>query len=384
MIEIHKKSDCCGCEACANVCPKSCIVMEADEQGFYYPIVYKRNCIQCGKCEKVCPIINVPSRDEKNNLVYASTSTDLKSKLQSSSGGIFYLLANDIIKRGGCVFGTRFDDTYRCAEVGFAEKIDELKPYLGSKYIQSRIWTSYQVVKDKLKAGKEVLFCGTPCQIAGLHNYLQCEYPNLYTVDFVCHGVPSEKIWHRYLDQFQDQKETAITMAAHRTKSHGWKSNYLEVVFDNGIIISEEFRISSFGRAFNSRIIFRPSCEHCKFKGMDRISDLTLGDFWGIGEYLPEMDDDKGVSLVIVHTDKGIELFNGISTQAISHKVNEEIATRRNPYLKYSLIPHRNKRKFFAHLDEMEFDALVSKYAIKEFVLKEFIRKTTSYIKRKV
>ena len=204
MIEIKDKKDCCGCSACVQRCPKQCITLKEDNEGFLYPIVDKKTCIDCGLCEKVCPILH-QGEPQKPLKVYAAKNLNEEIRRQSSSGGIFTLLAEQVIQEGGVVFGARFDENWEVKH-DYTETIEGLAVFRGSKYVQSRIEDNYKKAEEFLKQGRKVLFSGTPCQIAGLKRFLRKEYEELLTVDFVCHGVPSPGVWRKYL------KETVARM----------------------------------------------------------------------------------------------------------------------------------------------------------------------------
>ena len=199
MIRITDKSQCCGCEACVQRCPKQCITLHEDNEGFLYPLVDQTVCVDCKLCENVCPVLT-PYADRKPLQVLAAINIDEKIRMESSSGGIFTLLAESIIKEGGVVFGARFDDEWQVM-LDFTESIDGLAAFRGSKYVQARTKSTYKQCEKFLKEDRKVLFTGTPCQIAGLHHYLRKDYNNLITCDFVCHGVPSPKVWRMYLDK---------------------------------------------------------------------------------------------------------------------------------------------------------------------------------------
>lgn len=197
MIKITDKSRCCGCESCRSVCPKKCISMKADKEGFLYPEVDLSQCVDCKLCEKVCPVLHPALLDRKPK-VFAGINNDIKIRLQSSSGGIFTLLAEQILHKGGIVFGACFDEHWNVVH-SYTDTIEGLEHFRGSKYVQSYVGDSFVQVKKFLDEGREVLFSGTPCQIAGLKNFLRKPYHNLLTVDVVCHGVPSPKVWQSYL-----------------------------------------------------------------------------------------------------------------------------------------------------------------------------------------
>lgn len=317
MINIKKQSECCGCNACAQRCPKQCISMRKDEEGFLYPLVDATSCIECGLCEKVCPVIN-QNEDKRPLKVYAAINPDVEVRQKSSSGGIFSMLAQYIISKEGVVFGAKLDNNQEVVH-DYCETLEELSPFRGSKYVQSRIGNSYKQAETFLKAGRKVLFSGTSCQIAGLHKYLRKEYENLLTIDVVCHGVPSPLVWKKYCDEILlkkiDAKNALNQQAASnirisfRDKSNGWKNYNLLVKHEHDILYKECFRENPFMRIFLRNITLRPSCYACPAKSGKSGSDITLADFWGIECYYPQMDDDKGTSLVMLNTEKGLDTF---------------------------------------------------------------------------
>ena len=199
MIHIEKKSDCCGCSACVQKCPKQCISLVEDSEGFLYPEVVAAECVGCGLCEKVCPWTNRPEKLQPKEVLAVKNRND-EERMDSSSGGVFVALARETISRGGVVFGAVFDGKWEVRHA-CAETLEDVRPMMGSKYVQSRVGDSYRQVERYLKEGREVLFVGSPCQVAGLHAYLRKDYPNLLSVDFLCHGVPSPGVWRRYLDE---------------------------------------------------------------------------------------------------------------------------------------------------------------------------------------
>ena len=312
MLKLFPQSKelCCGCGACFQVCPHNCIVMNEDGEGFSYPFINQSKCINCGLCKKVCPF-NSSLQGVIPLDVYAAINTDSRERTQSSSGGIFSVLANAIIKQGGIVFGAKFDKDWSVCHVGI-EKMGELNSLRGSKYLQSWMGDEYRHAEKELKKGRKVLFCGTPCQISGLKHYLQKDYDNLITVDFVCHGVPSPKLWKWYLNNMPSIRSSAVTGICFRDKTNGW-SNY-EVRIDQSDdsttgSYAVPFWSNSYMRAFLSNLSLRPSCYSCKVKSGRSHSDVTLGDFWGVDKVAPSYFDDKGTSLVLANTLKAIELL---------------------------------------------------------------------------
>lgn len=289
MIQITEKYKCCGCEACAQKCPRQCIQMRTDEEGFWYPEVNKVECIECGLCEKVCPVIN-QNEDKRPLKLYAAINPDIEVRQKSSSGGIFSLLAQYILSEEGVVFGARLNNKQEVVH-DYCETLEGLSVFRGSKYVQSRIGNSYKQAETFLKAGRKVLFSGTSCQIAGLHKYLRKEYENLLTIDVVCHGVPSPLVWRKYCDEILlkkkgventiKQQSASNIRISFRDKSNGWKNYNMLVKNENDILYKECFRENPFMRIFLRNISLRPSCYACPAKSGKSGSDITLADFLG-------------------------------------------------------------------------------------------------------
>lgn len=324
MINIKNKKDCCGCEACVQCCPKSCIIMQEDREGFLYPKVNEDDCANCGLCERVCPVIN-QTEERTPILVYAAKHKNERIRLESSSGGVFTAIAECVIEDGGVVFGAKFDKTWSVVH-GYTETKEGLSAFRGSKYVQSRIGDSYKDVELFLKGGRQVLFSGTPCQIAGLKGYLHKDYSNLLTVDFICHGVPSPRVWHEYLRnvvvcKYGDRNTTwsqdavkekcvRLESISFRDKKLGWKkfsfSYTLSVPDEQGncsiISQSEPLNKNVFLRGFWANLYLRPSCHACPVKCFKSGSDITIGDFWGVQKIMAQIDDDKGLSVIMLNS----------------------------------------------------------------------------------
>lgn len=344
MICITDKKNCCGCTACVQRCPKQCIRLEEDTEGFLYPKVDEETCIKCGLCEKVCPILNQADKLPVQE-VLAVKNPDEGERMNSSSGGVFLPLAREVIAKGGVVFGAVYDEHWEVHHV-FAEKIEDVYPMMGSKYLQSRIDNCYKEAEQFLKQGREVLFVGSPCQIAGLRTFLRNkEYPNLLAVDFLCHGVPSPGVWRRYLAEIYSSnalkehcrrhaatgKNTVLLLSLNakspigdikfRDKTEtGWKK-YRFVVrqkstskADQNTVLSSDIHYDNpFMRGFLSDIYLRPSCYECKCKNGVNHSDLTIGDYWAARVTDQDFDDDKGIGLVLINTLKGKKYFDGLN-----------------------------------------------------------------------
>lgn len=325
MIEIIEKKDCCGCGACAQVCPKRCIKLEEDSQGFSYPSINIKSCINCGLCEKVCPYLNQdPPRIPIK--VYAAINNNESVRMKSSSGGIFSMIAEDIINNGGVVFGARFNEDHELIH-DFSETIDGVRYFRGSKYLQSRINDTYIQARAFLKIGRTVLFSGTPCQIAGLKKFLRKNYENLVTIEIVCHGVPSPLVWRDYLKNIRGNHE--IGFVSTKLKIDSWR-RYFYCITDNSnnYLVCESSSKNIYHQAYLKNFSIRPSCFNCPAKAGKSNSDITLGDCWGIDKMMPSIDDDKGVSYVSCGTQKGLEVVN--KTVATRYEVPYEDCIRFN------------------------------------------------------
>ncbi|NDV65186.1 Coenzyme F420 hydrogenase/dehydrogenase, beta subunit C-terminal domain [Bacteroides sp. 224] len=325
MIKLNHKKDCCGCFACSTKCPQACIEMQEDVEGFLYPQINEQNCIHCSLCEKVCPVIN--QREEREPLLsYALKNKDEFIRSNSSSGGFFHLSAQQTIKNKGVVFGVKFNEEWETLH-DYTDSNDEINKFLKSKYIQSRVNNNYALAESFLKEGKLVFFVGTPCQVSGLLLYLQKEYKNLITMDFICHGVPSSKIWKKYLEEILPEDSNILNINF-RNKSKSWKRYCFSMQYTSLNKKGEKEvkeRIDKpgknlFMRGYLKDLYLRPSCYYCPTKSLKSKSDITIGDFWGIENIVPKFDDDKGCSAIMLNTEKGVEFFSGIPQDNYAYK----------------------------------------------------------------
>lgn len=353
MIHITDKHNCCGCDACVQRCPKHCITMQIDNEGFYYPQVDLEACIHCSLCEKVCPIIN---QDAPRLPVQCVAATGKQESIvkNSSSAGIFFLLAERTIQKRGVVFGARFNKVWDVVH-SWADTIEGIKPFMTSKYVQSHIGDSYKQAESFLKEGRDVLFSGTPCQIAGLKHFLRKEYDNLLCVDVVCHGVPSPGVWREYLKYAISPKGRKNTVSSllysplsegealqikgisFRDKSLGWKKYSFVLLSSQGESRSEENSVSSsyktivrqkhyynlYMKMFLSNLTLRYSCFACPARKGKSGSDILLGDYWGIARYYPELFDQNGVSMALAYTEKGRRLLKSLNLNIQDIKYSE-------------------------------------------------------------
>lgn len=396
MIQITKKEDCCGCEACIQRCPKQCISLKEDEEGFLYPIVDKDACINCNLCEKICPVINQGKKHDPIK-VLAAKNKDENIRLKSSSGGIFTLLAEKTIQTRGVVFGACFNDKWEVIHK-YTEMKEGIAVFRGSKYTQSKIGESYKQAEYFLKQGRKVLFSGTPCQIAGLKRYLRKEYDNLLTVDIICHGVPSPKVWRLYLNDILTRKVGLNSIPSHpinkkveikninfRSKSTGWK-NYSfvlalsEMTTDgkkNTVLLSSIFKDNAFMKAFLSDLILRPSCYQCPAKAGKSGSDISIADYWCIQDVVQKFDDDKGVSLVLIQTPKGDEFFQTLKEKTEWIETGYEESKKGNGGFKEICNPHSKRKEFFYMLNSQKRIINLIESALRQ----TYLQKIKSYLK---
>ena len=324
MPKLAQCDLCTGCTACAAICSRGCITMAADADGFLHPAVNEGSCIGCGLCERVCPVVHPPVLTHTPDACAAWTR-DEDSRLKSTSGGVFPELARDVLDRGGAVFGAAYADDFRVIHI-CAENITDLDRLRGAKYAQSDLGDSFRDVKRRLENGQQVLFSGTPCQCLGLKAYLQKDHTNLLLVDLVCHSVPSPLAWEQFLAHISGEKTLAAVNL--RSKDTGWsRYGYCNRFdFSDGTSRLDRSGESLYMKLFVGGYITRPACENCPAKGYARVSDLTLGDFWGIWDIAPELDDDKGTSLVLVQTEKGRAAMARLEQRAVT----TEQASREN------------------------------------------------------
>ena len=409
MINITDKSKCCGCSACVQRCPKRCISLNEDAEGFLYPKVDESVCIDCGLCEKVCPVMN-QSDEHEPSAVYAAKNPDDDIRMQSSSGGVFTMLAEKVLDEGGVVFGACFDERWEVVHT-YVETKEGLEKFRGSKYVQSKIGDTFRQTETFLKQGRKVLYTGTPCQIAGLKLYLRKSYGNLLAVDVICHGAPSPGAFRTYLqrelNKFAaqnggekntvllssipliserdglDMKGSRIESISFRDKRNGWKKYGFALVLseasaageENTVLLSyEPLNKNLFMRGFLRDLYLRPSCHACPAKQLKSGSDITLGDWWGIESLMPEIDDDRGVSAVTVNTEKGREALAEIDAQLYS--VPYEELVKRNPALVRSAAIPGEKREEFFKADGRTFEEKIKKLAKTRFSWRSFLYRT--------
>lgn len=359
MKRICLKNECIGCLNCYNLCKSSAIKLEKDELGFVYAQIDEGRCIGCNICKDKCPILLEQSQDILINECYACKNIDEEIRMKSSSGGVFYLLAKYIISKNGIVYGAAFDREFNVIHKKI-DKIENIVELMGSKYVQSNLGNIYYEIKLELENKVMVLFTGTPCQVAALKSYLGKEYTNLYVQDFACHGVGSKKVLDKHISELElSNKLENITRINFRDKISGWKNFSLSILADKGSYIKDLSK-DNFMKAFLKNLCLRQSCYNCKYKGDNRMSDITLADFWGIDN---DFDDDKGVSAVIINTTKGKELFESIKDELVLKKVKYKDISENNICLEKSAIYNKHREDFIREVNtQMELSNIKEEY----------------------
>jgi len=356
---ICEPEKCFGCAACFNICKNKAISMKTGYHGFLYPHIDENQCVNCNLCKKVCIVNHLPSVHSKHKVYAALEKNDIE-RVKSSSGGIFTTLARKVISGGGVVFGAIIDEKMTVQHYEATDDIG-LNKIRESKYVQSEIGDCYQKALNRLKEGKVVLFSGTPCQIAGLRNYIGVDFASLITVDLLCHGVPSPEIFKKYVKSEEEKAGARLKSIQFRSKEIGWKENKTIRIFENGVTASWP---DTFVPGFLKDYYLRETCYNCPFSSTERCGDITLGDFWGYSEKKPDYieDDDKGLSLVMINTPKGEKIFKKIrSSIAFTERTIEE-ASVGNLVLSQSLHKPDDYLGFWEKAEVVEWDKLCEEY----------------------
>lgn len=382
MIKITNRAHCCGCSVCASVCPVSCIRMVTDFEGFFYPQVDVDRCVECGLCEQVCSFRLITAEESTTSVrAYAAKSTDDELRLVSSSGGVFTELSKSVISMDGVVYGVAMRADFRTCSFQRIEQLDGLAPLRGSKYIQADACGVYEKVERDLKDGRNVLFSGTPCQANGLRDYLNGDYPRLLVVDCICHGVPSAKLWTANIEDVEHRCGGKTKSVSFRNKAVGWRQFGIKMrvgLYD----VFETVDHSSYLQLFLQNYCLRPSCYECKAK-IRRLSDITIADFWGIESILPDMNDDIGLSLIIVRTNTGATALRDASNRLVTRDVDYNDAVRYN-IAEYSSVARPHERdSFYYDLDTLSFREVVKRYTGigKGAKMRQFVRKILVHCK---
>lgn len=385
MIELFSKNqECCGCTACSTICPKQSITMLKDKEGFLYPIIDNNKCIECKLCIKVCAFTEkyIEKYNYGDNLdnpiAYAVKHKEESDRATSRSGGMFVALSDFIIKNNGVIYGATFDEQFNVLHKRATTK-DERDKLKGSKYVQSDMGNTFSQVKQDLLNDKYVLFVGTPCQTSGLKSYLKrFNNSKLFICDIICHGVPSPLIWENNLKFIERRYKRKIVSVNFRDKSYGWHTHIESYNLDNR---KRKVKAEYFTSLFCKNIISRPCCEECKFTNLKRPSDITLGDFWGINRVLHHYkNDDKGISLVLVNTKKGVNWFDSVKDDIYYEEA--DIRNYLQPNLKAPSKPLIDRNRFWNDYKNNDFEFILKRYGgynykarIKKFIYRNIVKK---------
>ena len=376
-------SACTGCAACAAICQLACIVMQPDSEGFLRPNINHSQCTSCHRCSATCPILQLEyvgegskdtmlhvsvasaqsvANEKQLPIVYAAWHLDSSIRYESSSGGVFTALADNILADGGAVAGAAFDDLLVVRHI-IIEKVADLQRLRGSKYVQSEIAPAFLLrMRDLLEQGRKVLFSGTPCEVTGLRSFLNHPYDNLFCCDFICHGVPSPMLFKKYIqkDEVSRKQLTGVTF---RDKTNGWKKFQISRQMQNGKKIIYDSMVDPYMSAFLKDYALRPSCYECHFKSTERVGDLTIADFWGVKKTYPEYDpDDKGTSLILVNNKKGSSWLLACHAMLFLGKADIKTAIAGNPSLVRPVSRPAQRDTFYIDLKVFSFTKVIEKY----------------------
>ena len=386
MINISDKTKCTGCSACVNVCPKSAIDFCDDQAGYRYPVVNEAKCVNCSLCEKVCPIINPVDVSGNFNepVVKAAWNLDEEIRVNSTSGGVFSAIADRFIENGGFVVGAEYTEDFGIRHIVISDK-DKIRQIRQSKYAQSDLGDIFKAIKNLLNTGEKVLFCGSPCQVAGLKNYLFKDYQNLFLVDFICRGIISQKIYKKYLESVERHTNSKITKVHFKNKDFGWNRFSTKLSLSNG----DEYHKDRYHDEYmvgylKYNLYLRPCCHDCQFKTLPRIADLSLGDFWGIANSDKTLDNDQGTSVVLINSEKGFKYFDGLSEMLFSTDSSIEQVVKGNSCLLNIAPKGEYSEYFYKHFEKKDFIELIHSIEKKDYYYRLNFKEKISYlIKRK-
>lgn len=387
MIEAVERKECTGCKMCGDICPCEAISFELDQEGFWYPVTDYSKCIECMKCINVCPALNFSTDStQKEPMVYAAWNLDDSVRLSSTSGGVYYALAENMIHENGYIVGCVYTDDYKSAVHIAGNNLDDLKRIMRSKYFQSDTAGIYRETEKLLQEGNKVLFCGTPCHIAGLQNYLSKDYGELLlTCDFICRGINSPKAFKKYLLDLEKKYNSNIKYVHLKNKSHGWQNLGTYIEFENGKKYYRDKINDPWVNGYVSgNLYMRPCCSTCKYKEIPRISDISLGDFWGLKHNNTNLY--KGISVVLINSEKGNMYFAQAKERLYFEYHTLDEAITGNGCLLNSAPMGKKRALFFEQIDSLDFTQLVwmllEQTRIKRIYRR--IRHILHYIKHKI
>lgn len=378
-ITTISKNECCGCTACEMACTFGAISMLPDHEGFLYPIINNELCTNCGACLNICNTDVFYHHEQK---IFASWSKDDTLRSKSSSGGVFSSLANLVLNNNGAVSGVGYSSSFDEVLHKLIQESDQIDDLRRSKFVQSVKYDIYRKVKQYLQKGKPLLFTGTPCEVGGLKQYLHKDYENLFTCDIICGCVSSPKVYRKYIEFIENKYNSKVVSVNFKDKRNGWREKAIAIKFENGeeyynSILDDDYCVS-----FHSRFNIRPSCFNCKYRNLNRVSDITLGDFWAIEKYDNDYDDDKGISFLLANTIKGEKYIMKMEQMEV-HQMNIDFE---DYSLKYNWCMHKNpiapsnelRDIFYNDLNNMPFELMAEKNLSK---IKEERKQKKTYTK---
>lgn len=367
MIDIKEKKNCCGCNACYDICPKNAITLSTDIEGFWYPRVDIDKCINCGLCERTCPQLHIGAL-KKNDFEYpvcfAAIHKNIEVRFGSTTGGLFSALAEQMYREGGYVGGAIYNKDFSVSHF-ISNNPADLALLRQSKYSQSQTCGIYKEVKRLLMAGEKVLICGTPCQMAALRRFLNKDYENLIIVDFICKSITSPKFYAKYLDYWERKVGSQLVSFKFKDKELGWRSLVKRFDFKNGKTMYSRAQDNDlYSMAYHGNIVSRPSCYFCQFKGFPRMSDITIADFWGVEKYayLKDIDDNAGTSAVMCNSSKGLTFYKQLKNITSLETTIEKILPGNPALLHEQKMSVMNRDTFFHDLDRKAIEEVVSLY----------------------
>lgn len=386
MISVIAKEKCTGCMACYNICPKDCISIASDKEGFYYPQINQEKCVSCNMCKNVCPVLKPDAAvSYEVSKAWGGYSKDSGVLENSSSGGLFTELAAYVLGRGGCVYGAGFEEDFRAVRHMKIENLDDLCRLRCSKYVQSNINDIFKDLRKELTTGRIVMFTGTPCQIYGLRGFLGKEPENLLLVDIVCHGVPSELLWNTYLDSMKKEFPGNIKHVNFRDKTNGW-SDFSSRIDFNGQVYLRSHNSDPYMQMFLQNYCLRESCYHCIAKTRGYCSDISLADFWGLKRINARLYKENGVSLALIHTAKGLHFLNEISENVSGEFVDYDSVMNRSSHRKPVKRPFA-RNYFYLLLDKLSwgrFQALFGHKRLDNTIKEIIIRSPVGLIRKQI
>ena len=393
IVLFKNKKTCCGCSACASICPKGAIEMKPDEQGFIYPVVDSNLCVSCGACKKICVYQNENSLHEPVR-AYAAVNKKQEQLAKSASGGVFAAVATYFLESGGVVFGAALDfkNGQSIPHLIGIENIEQLKRIQGSKYVQSAVEETYKQARQQLNEGRKVLFSGTPCQIAGLYGYLKKDYGNLWTIDVICHGVPNAEFFNDYLSVEAKKRGGVPIGYSFRDKKRGWGMNArLDLRRPSGEekSIYIPARLTSYNTLFLDGDIYRENCYECPYAHKERVADMTIGDFWGIEREHPELlkqdafDERKGISCILANTEKGVELCEKIMDRIWLSESSYDKIARKNGQLSHPSVQSSRRKIIMGLYERAGYDG-VEKWFHKKYRKQIIVHSIYNAIPRKI